>query len=72
MNVIDYDYFRNVTDGTSCVYYGDIHPRHMPAQDYVQATRQAYGGGAAGLDFWDSDRRIMLRLIDDWNPSGFT
>ena len=103
VNVIDYDYFRNVTDGTSCVYYGDIHPRHMPAQDYVQAARQAYGGGAAGLAFWDSDRRIItksqwntlrrlghrddldrmalepadytmhrLRLIDDWNPSGFT
>ena len=44
VNVIDYDYFRGVTEGTSCVYYGDLHPRHMPGKDYIEGARQAYEG----------------------------
>ena len=65
VNVIDYDYFRSVTEGTSCVFYADILPRHMPAQDYVKAARQAYDGGAAGLSFWDSQGRIITK--SQWN-----
>ena len=65
VRVIDYDYFRSVTAGTSCVYYGDIHPRHMPGKDYIEGARQAYEGGSAGLAFWDCDRRIITK--SQWN-----
>ena len=99
---VDYDYFRKVTEGTSCVFYEDVLPLHKPGKDYIEAARRAYGEGAAGLAFWDVDRRDItksqwntvrrlghrddldrmalepadsrmhqLKLIEDWNPSGF-
>ena len=63
--LIDYDYFRSLTEGTSCVFYADIFPRQMPSKDYIEAARRAYEGGAAGLSFWDSDRRIITK--SQWN-----
>ena len=65
VTVIDYDYFRKVTEGTSCVYYADVLPRHMSGKEYIEAARRAYKGGAAGLAFWDSDRRTITK--SQWN-----
>ena len=57
--LVDYDYFRAVIDGTSCVFYEDVTPRTMLGRDYAEHARRAYEGGAAGLAFWDSGTRIM-------------
>ena len=62
---VDYDYFRKVTEGTSCVFYPDVLPLHKPGRDYVKAAREAYAEGAAGLAFWDSDRRTITK--SQWN-----
>ena len=62
---VDYDYFREITDGTGCVFYEDILPRLTSAAEYVRRARQAYEGGAAGLAFWDSDRRTITK--SQWN-----
>ena len=62
---LDFGYFRDVVKGTECVFYPDINPRHMPAGDYVQRAKEAYAKGAAGLAFWDSDRRIITK--SQWN-----
>ena len=101
-HLLEYSYFRKITEGTACVFYEDILPRHTSGSEYVRRARKAYDGGVAGLAFWDSDRRIItksqwntlrrlghrddldqmarepadyvlhqLKLIEDWNPSGF-
>ena len=62
---VDYEYFRKVTDGTACVFYEDILPLHKPPKDYIDAARRAHGEGAAGLAFWDTDRRSITK--SQWN-----
>lgn len=57
--LVDYDWFRDITDGTSCVFYEDVTPRTMPGCDYAEHASRAYEGGAAGLTFWDSIARVM-------------
>ena len=57
--LVDYDWFRDITDGTTCVFYEDVTPRTMPGCDYAEHASRAYEGGAAGLTFWDSIARIM-------------
>ena len=62
---VDYEYFRKATEGTDCVFYEDILPLHKPPKDYIDAARRAYGEGAAGLAFWDTDRRSITK--SQWN-----
>ncbi len=59
--VVDYDYFGDITEGTTSLFYEDITPRCMPGRRYAEHARRAYAGGAAGLAFWDSGARIMTK-----------
>ncbi len=59
--LVDYEYYRKVTGGTSCVFYEDITPRAMPGGAYARRALTAYEGGAAGLSFWDSCNRIATK-----------
>lgn len=62
---LEYDYFKGVTERTGCVFYEDILPRHTSGSEYVRRARQAFDGGAAGLAFWDCDRRTITK--SQWN-----
>ena len=63
--MLEYSYFRKITEGTACVFYEDILPRHTSGSEYVRRAQKAYDGGVAGVAFWDSDRRIITK--SQWN-----
>ena len=65
VDLIDYEYYKDLTVGTSTVFYADLLPRHMSGKEYVDAAHKAYEGGAAGLSLWDCDRRIITKA--QWN-----
>ncbi len=59
--VVDYDYFWKITQGTASVFFEDVTPRNMSGSQYARQARRAYAGGAAGLAFWDSGGRIRCK-----------
>jgi hypothetical protein len=60
-HLVDYDYFKKITRGSSCVFFEDITPRNMLGRRYAEHALRAYAGGAAGLAFWDTGGRIMRK-----------
>ena len=60
-HLVDYDYFKRITCGTSCIFFEDITPRNMFGSQYAYHAQRAYAGGASGLAFWDSEGRIKRK-----------
>ena len=54
---IETDFFRRITQGSNCMFYPNVMPRHMRAGEYRKMAKFYYEEGADGLLFWDTYQR---------------